>query len=79
MTPADKVIITLTGEGYSIEAYAGRVTIAEQSVEIAPDFITIMKSGDDLFAQLPAELAHPLHCAGLNLMDAVIALMPEAA
>lgn len=78
-TPADKVVITLTGDGYSIECYAGRVHFAGQTVEVIRDEMTMIKSGDDLFTELSIDLATTLTDIDLQLMDAVIALMPDNA
>lgn len=76
-TPADKVVITVQGDGYSIECYAGRVHFAGQTVEY--DGNHIEKSGDDFFVELPVDLAVTLHDIDLKLQDVVLALMPEAA
>lgn len=73
-TPADKVVITLKGDGYSIECYADRVQFAGQTVEVIDAGREIVKYGDDLFVELPVELASVLHDLDLKLMDAVIAL-----
>lgn len=73
-TPADKVIIIITGDCYSIECYAGRVQFAGQTVEVIDAGREIVKYGDDLFVELPIELASVLQDLDLKLMDAVIAL-----
>lgn len=73
-TPADKIIITLTCHGYSIECYADRVQFAGQTVELFDGGQSIEKYGDDLFTALPVELASVLTDLDLKLMDAVIAL-----
>lgn len=72
--PADKIIITLTCHGYSIECYADRVQFAGQTVELINDGRSIDKYGDDLFVELPVELASALHDLDLKLLDTVIAL-----
>lgn len=73
-TPADKVVITITGGGYSVECYADRVQFAGQTVELIDDGRSIEKYGDDLFVELPVELASALHDLDLKLLDTVIAL-----
>lgn len=73
-TPADKVVITLTSAGYSIECHADRVQFCGQTVEVVNDGQTVEKYGDDLFTELPVELASALTDLDLKLMDTVIAL-----
>lgn len=75
--PADKVVITITGREYVIEALCERTVVASQSVEVCDGCLT--KSGDDLFTELPVDLAVTLHDIDLKLQDVVLALMPEAA
>ena len=77
ITPPDTVIITITGREYAIEALCERAVVASQSVEVCEGCLT--KSGDDLFTELPVELAVTLHEIDLKLQDVVLALMPEAA
>lgn len=72
--PADKVVITLTADGYSIECYADRVHFAGQTVEIINNGQAVEKYGDDLFAELPVDLASALTDLDLKLMDTVNAL-----
>lgn len=71
---ADKVVITLTCHGYSIECFSDRVQFAGQTVELIDDGQSIEKYGDDLFTELPVELASALNDLDLKLMDTVIAL-----
>lgn len=78
-TPADKVVITITGAGWSIEAYAAGQMIADRTAEMLADGVELALSGDDYFESLPPDLAISLDNMELTLMDASIALMPEAA
>jgi len=75
---ADKVVITIDGSGYTIEAKFGRNTLVEQRSEIIDDGVAFERSGDDLFEQLCPELAASLDAMDLMLMDAAIALIPSA-
>ena len=75
-TPADKVVIVVTGGGYIIEAQAGRHTVASQTVEY--DGVSLAKSGDDLFVVLPVDLASSLHDIDLKLLDVSLALEEAA-
>lgn len=74
----DKITITITGAGYTVEAQAGRATLAEQTAEIIDGGVAFEKTGD-LFVDLPVEIAATIDDMELMLMDAVIYLMPEAA
>jgi len=78
-TPADKVVITIDGSGYTVEVQATRAVIAEQTIEITDGGTCISKLGDDLFDVLPPDLAASLDAMDLMLMDCVIALMPDNA
>jgi hypothetical protein len=79
ITPADSVIITITDTQYTIEAYADRTAIASQSTEITEHGQALARSGDDLFDMLPIDLAVSLDSMELSLVDAVLAIAPEAA
>lgn len=74
----DKITITITGDGYSVEAKAERTTIAEHTAEIVDGGVAFEKTGD-LFVDLPVEIAATIDAMELALMDAVIYMMPEAA
>lgn len=71
---ADKIVITLQGDGYSIECYAGRVQFAGQTVEVNADGLQLEKYGDDWFVELPVDLACALAELDLKLLDVVTSL-----
>ena len=72
----DKIIITVSGDGYNIQGLAGKAVIAEQTQEF-DGTTSSERSGDDLFTSMPVELAATLDAMDLMLLDAVIALMPN--
>lgn len=78
-TPADKVVISITGSCWHIEVQAAGQVIADRTGEMLADGVGLELSGDDLFERLPVQLAATLDDMDLMLTDAVIALMPEDA